>query len=247
MSTLLSSMSQFMPPGMQSPEAVLALTIILAGVIAFFFFTSSATTRTGRSLLITGPCNSGKTTLFLQLRHGTVHSGTVASMQENDDVCQVALGSRAASLRLVDMPGHHSFRHKLEQHLKDADGVVFVVDALEMTPNRTEAAEMLYEILSNPAFYKQRTPLFIACNKMDLEHEAHSPAFITKTLERQLDSMRRTKTAGMGQGRSTTVSAMGRTDKPFAFEGLSNKVTVGKMSALKRDLAAVVTFVGHHY
>ncbi len=34
-------------------------------------------------MLIVGPCDAGKTTLFLQLRDGTTHSGTVASMQEN--------------------------------------------------------------------------------------------------------------------------------------------------------------------
>lgn len=34
-------------------------------------------------MLLVGPCDAGKTTLWLQLRDGTTHHGTVASMQEN--------------------------------------------------------------------------------------------------------------------------------------------------------------------
>lgn len=34
--------------------------------------------------MLVGPCDAGKTTLFLQLRDGTVGMGTVASMQPNE-------------------------------------------------------------------------------------------------------------------------------------------------------------------
>lgn len=36
-------------------------------------------------MLIVGPCDAGKTTLFHQLRDGSTLNGTVASMQENTD------------------------------------------------------------------------------------------------------------------------------------------------------------------
>lgn len=64
-------------------------------------------------MLLVGPCDSGKTTLFLQLRDGSTHFGTVASMREN--VAEgVALagekGGHARPVALVDIPGHPRLR-----------------------------------------------------------------------------------------------------------------------------------------
>ena len=39
----------------------------------------------GNTILLVGPCDAGKTTMFFQLRDGTAHLGTVASMQPNID------------------------------------------------------------------------------------------------------------------------------------------------------------------
>jgi signal recognition particle receptor subunit beta len=144
--------------------------------------------------------------------------------------------------RLQDIPGHHSFRHKLESSLKDAAGIVFVLDAVEITPHKVEAAEMLYELLTNAALAKQRTPLLLACNKADLEEEAHSTEFIRKTLERQLDAMRKTKTAGIGKEASGGV-ALGAADKPFSFQGLRSKVVIVECSAKMGQLDDVKAFI----
>jgi signal recognition particle receptor subunit beta len=38
----------------------------------------------GDAVLLVGPCDAGKTTLFLQLRDRSVHGGTVASMSVNE-------------------------------------------------------------------------------------------------------------------------------------------------------------------
>jgi signal recognition particle receptor subunit beta len=144
--------------------------------------------------------------------------------------------------RLLDIPGHHSFRHKLESSLKDAACIVFVLDAVEITPHKVEAAEMLYELLTNAALSKQRTPLLLACNKADLEEEAHSTEFIRKTLERQLDAMRKTKTAGIGKEASGGV-ALGAADKPFSFQGLRSKVVIVECSAKMGQLDDVKSFI----
>ena len=37
----------------------------------------------GNLVLLVGPCDAGKTTLFHQLTSGSTHQGTVASMQSN--------------------------------------------------------------------------------------------------------------------------------------------------------------------
>ena len=41
-----------------------------------------------------------------------------------------------------------------------------------------QAAEELFEILTNASIARRRVPLLIACNKMDLETQAHSLDFI---------------------------------------------------------------------
>lgn len=193
---------QFLPEDVQrvlaTPEGQIALFLTaVLGVIALLWLLTSRRTQKGSTIVVAGPVNAGKTTLFYQLKDGTVHNGMVASMQENGATCPIKGTTKA--VRLVDIPGHASFRHKLESSVKDACGIVFLVDAVEVTPHRVEAAELLYEILVNSAVQKSRTPILIACNKMDLEMDAHSVDFIRKTLEKQVDSMRKTKTASIGK------------------------------------------------
>ena len=45
--------------------------------------------RKGDTILFLGPAGAGKTTMYLQLRDGTVHNGTVASMAENVSRCML--------------------------------------------------------------------------------------------------------------------------------------------------------------
>jgi hypothetical protein len=124
----------------QPTEVLVAVFVVLSLLLAFLLF--SMLTRTGRKsgslIVLAGPCNSGKTSLFLQLRDGSTHSGTVASMQENSGVVRVlnAKGRPSGTVTLLDVPGHERLRHKLEQHLKEAVAVVFVVDAVDVTPHK---------------------------------------------------------------------------------------------------------------
>ena len=54
-------------------------------------------------------------------------------------------GGKAASVRVVDVPGHPRVRSRFEQYAERACGVVFVVDAVDFLPHKTEVAEQLYE------------------------------------------------------------------------------------------------------
>ncbi|KAF6254014.1 signal recognition particle receptor beta subunit-domain-containing protein [Scenedesmus sp. NREL 46B-D3] len=221
---MLKQIISYLPGDLQrvagTPEGLLALLLTAAvGLLVLLALAGSSKSKKGSSILIAGPMNAGKSTLYYQLADSSQHNGLVASMEQNTGVASVN-GKQA---RLLDIPGHHSFRHKLESSLKEAAGIVFVLDAAEITPHRVEAAEMLYELLTNAALSRQRTPLLLACNKADLEDEAHSTEFIRKTLERQLDAMRKTKTAGIGKEASGGV-ALGAADKPFSFQGLRSKV-----------------------
>lgn len=226
----------------QTPEG-LAIAIILSFLLSLVLLWALSATRKKRSntILLAGPMNSGKSTLFFQLRDGSQHNGLVASMQENSGTCSLPAGKK---FRALDIPGHHSSRHRLEASLKDAAGVVFVVDAVEVSPKRMDAAEMLFEVLTNPLFVKQRLPLLIACNKADLEEEAHSVGHIRKTLEKQLDGLRKSKSAGIGKDAAMQVTALGPVDKAFSFDSsLRSKVLLAECSALASQLTDVHKFI----
>lgn len=64
-----------------TPEGlVLLFATVVAGLFLLLVLAKPAK-RKGRSILLVGPCNAGKTTLFYQLKDGELHHGSVASMQ----------------------------------------------------------------------------------------------------------------------------------------------------------------------
>jgi signal recognition particle receptor subunit beta len=241
----VARLPEALQPLLTSPEGLAVVLLALACLLALLLALSGGGRRRGNTVVIAGPPNSGKTTLFFQLKDGTVHNGVVASM--GDNAAAISLRSNrggAKTATLLDVPGHHSSRHRLEAALPDAAAVVFLVDAVEVTPHRTEAADMLYEVLTHPGVARARIPILIACNKMDLELEAHSVEFIRKTLEKQLDAMRRTRTAAIGKdGGGAAAAPLGPSGKPFSFAGLPNKVTLVEASAKAGRLDAVVDFI----
>ena len=236
-----------LPAELLTPEGLVLVAIIslVVGVLLLRLIVGgTGGSKRGSTVVLAGPPNSGKTTLFFQLKDGSLHNGVVASMGDNAAAVTLrpARGG-AKTAQLLDVPGHHSMRHRLEAVLKDAVAVVFLVDAVEVTPHRTEAADMLYEVLTHPAMQRSRTPILVACNKMDLEMEAHSVDFIRKTLERQLDAMRKTRTAAIGKDAGGGAAPLGPVDKPFSFAGLRNKVVLAEASAKAGRLDDVVAFI----
>ncbi|KAF8063052.1 Srprb [Scenedesmus sp. PABB004] len=228
-----------------TPEGLLAILLSLAlGALCLLALAGGRRQRTGSTILLCGPAGGGKTTLFFTLVDGSTHNGVVASMRENAGTAAIPSprgGTKAA--RLLDVPGHHAFRHRLEAALGEAAGVVFVVDAVDITPHRLEAADALWEVLCHPGVQRRRTPLLVACNKADLDEEAHSVDFIRKTLERQLDAMRRTKTAGIGKDAAGSAAALGPADAPFSFAGLRSRVLLAECSAQEGQLGDVTAFM----
>eukprot|EP00879_Flechtneria_rotunda_P005934 GHRR01006240.1.p1 GENE.GHRR01006240.1~~GHRR01006240.1.p1 ORF type:complete len:271 (+),score=67.33 GHRR01006240.1:329-1141(+) len=244
---LIAYLPQDLQKVAQTPEGLLAIIVTAAvGILCLFLLPVFSSRKKGNTIILAGPVNAGKTTLFLQLRDGTQHNGVVASMQDNAAVCSVSPGKGKASkqVRILDIPGHHSYLQKLGSSLSDAAGVVFLVDAVEITPHRVEAAEMLYELLVNPLLQRRRTAVLIACNKADLDEDAHSIDFIRKTLEKQLDTMRKTKTAAIGKDSGSQVPALGSLNKPFSLQGLPNKVVLAECSAKEGQLDDIKAFIG---
>lgn len=224
-------------------EVQVALLVVLLTVLLLLVVKACGKGSKSNVVLLVGPCNAGKTTLFYALRDGTTHLGTVASMQENEDWCQIknVAGKVVGSVRLVDIPGHPRLRFKSEQYLTDAAAVVLLVDAADITPHKTEAAEELFEVLTHAAVVRRRTPILVACNKMDLETQAHSVDFIRRTLEKQLDTMRKTRLS-LGSD-AAKAAVLGKGDKPLSLASLRNPISTASISADKGEVGEVQAFL----
>lgn len=244
----LQQVLQFLPPELQEkvkqPEILIAVLVVLVTIVLFALSRAFSGGKKGSTVVLVGPCNSGKTTLFYQLKDGSCHNGTVASMQENEGAADIKndKGKVAASVKLLDIPGHERLRHKLDQGLKEASAILFVVDAVDITPHKVEAAEELFEVLTHPSIAKRKVPVLLACNKMDLEAEAHSVEFIRRTIEKQLDSMRKTRTS-LSPEAAAKAAVLGKSDKPFSLAGLRNSITTASISAKTGDIKEVLSFL----
>ncbi|KXZ48414.1 hypothetical protein GPECTOR_28g821 [Gonium pectorale] len=233
-----------LPELLAQPEVQIAILVVAATILLLLVLRIATGRKRGTAVLLVGPCNAGKTTLFYRLKDGTTALGTVASMQENDGYAQVRndKGRVAGQLRILDLPGHPRLRSKMEQYLKDASAVVLVIDSADITPNKTEAAEDLFEVLTHPAIARRRVPVLLACNKADLETQAHSVDFCRRTIEKQLDAMRKTRQA-LGGDAGRALSALGKADKPLSLASLRSPISSASISAEKGEVGEVVSFL----
>lgn len=229
------------------PNMVLVAAAVAAVLVLILVLRLALGGPAGNVVLILGPCDAGKTTLFHQLRDRRTLP-TVASMEPNE--ADVTLKSDKAGgarpVRLVDVPGHPRVRGRFEEYVGRARGVVFLVDSVDFLPRKTEVAEQLYEVLAHAAVQRRRTPVLLACNKADLGTRAHTVDFLRKRLEKEIEALRGTRGAledqsGGGGGAS---NAMGPPGEPFSFEGLAKargvRVTAVSASAVDAGGAAEV-------
>ena len=86
-------------------------------------------------------------------------------------------------------------------------------------------------------------PILLACNKMDLTTQAHSVDFIKRTIEKQLDGMRKTRTALSPETASKVGGALGKADKPLVLGQLRSPISTASISALTGDVAEVHQFL----
>lgn len=82
------------------------------------------------------------------------------------------LGSEVDSLKqipLTDVPGHYNFKAKLrEQFLPGARAIVLVIDSKDKD-RLAEAADILYDVVSDIDLATTGVPVLVVCNKQDLQ------------------------------------------------------------------------------
>ncbi|KAG8733409.1 hypothetical protein FRC12_018894, partial [Ceratobasidium sp. 428] len=180
------------------------------------------------TVLILGPSDAGKTAIHTSLAFGhALPSHT--SIQANETLYTTPTGH---ALRLVDVPGHPRLREQFTDHLADAAGIVFVVDAATVSRNGSAVAEHLHLVLRALATLpasQQTPPLLIQAHKSDLvqkQQQQQSVAIqrVTAVLERELEKRRAAQTGGVG------VEGLGEANEEADSNGLDCTGGVFKFS-----------------
>ena len=234
---------------------VLVVATVLFWLIARLAFGSRRSRGgSGDAVLLCGVCGAGKTSLFQTLRTGAPFLRTVTSMAPNDarfavEGTSATRGVVSKHVRVVDLPGHPRLRAAFDEHAPRARAIVFLVDAVDFTARRREAAERLFEILSDPAVAKRRCPVLVACNKSE-KITAHPVDVVRKRLEKEVDALRQSvkgqlaDSAG-GEAGAGNAARLGREGEPFRFDDatLANKIAFAACSVAENDLQDVKAFL----
>ncbi|GBG70396.1 hypothetical protein CBR_g6524 [Chara braunii] len=219
-------------------------TLSITFLVSLFLLKAAFGGSAGDTIVFLGLCGAGKTSLFSQLRDGSMHNGTVTSMEPNDDrfalFSERKSGRKARPVRFVDLPGHPRLRAKVDEFLPQARGIVFVIDALDFQLRPT--AEFLYEMLTKKIVVSSRMPILIACNKLD-NVSAHSVEFIRRQLEKEIEKLRVTRTSLSDGDASSTEVRLGKEGEVFKFTQVKNKVTFAGIIVANNDIQEVERFV----
>ncbi|KAJ1666902.1 hypothetical protein IW140_003320 [Coemansia sp. RSA 1813] len=213
---------------------------------------------TNNAILITGPTQSGKTSLWYYLRFPTSRNRqsnendgdkttklvsskpslpeTLASMAINTAESDI----HEANALLIDIPGHPKFKFDRDSHLALAKGVLFVVDSSTISQSLRATAEVLYEVLANKHVQEKECPVLLLCNKQD-EPSSLSNVRIKAMLEDEINNLRASRqasTRSLGHNDDDAAADdkaadfLGYDGKKFSFEDLPNPVQFNESSML---------------
>lgn len=206
----------------ESPDgtvyAILIATFIVVLTTVLYLLFGRSQSR-GRSIILVGLTDSGKTLLFSRLSSGK-YVMTHTSIKENRGQHKVKGNQSGKILDLIDLPGHEKLRIRfLEQYKDQARGILFVVDSVNFPREQRDVAEVMYDILSDKRFSKSAVSILVVCNKQDLT-TAKSQSVIKSQLEKEINTLRVTRAAalqGQDGGSTTTAGYVGKKGKDFEF------------------------------
>ncbi|WWD15760.1 hypothetical protein CI109_100182 [Kwoniella shandongensis] len=167
-------------PLLQDPKFVAAAGGLVVLLIFLSLFRSGKKTarRNGpATVLLVGPSDGGKTSLFAKLVqdiYPQTHTSIVPSIttftlpSPYDD-------GQSKQIRLVDLPGHPRLRDEVKKYVNEASAVVFVVDIQGIVRNASGVAEQLPPVLTALTNLSLRLPpsapqpkLLLLAHKTDL-------------------------------------------------------------------------------
>jgi len=200
-------------------------------LLLFYLFTKRRSL--GRDVLITGICDSGKTTILSQLVSGEPGQ-TYTSMNYNRFPLPV---ENKPAVELIDVPGSDRVRGQvIDEFSSSARAVVFVVDSNTVSKQVRDVAEYLHFLLTNKNISSNSPPLLIVCNKQDFGM-AKSSGAVQALLEKEIEKVRMTRSSQLAgtQNESRDSVFLGREGKAFELKDLGCKVDFEEASALELD------------
>ncbi|KAF8485619.1 signal recognition particle receptor beta subunit-domain-containing protein [Gautieria morchelliformis] len=162
----------------------------------------------GNAVMLTGPSDAGKTAIYCSLVYERVLPSHT-SLQTNASLITLPSSEKTPrTVQLLDVPGHPRIRNQFKDHIAEAKGVIFVVDASTIARNGAAVAEHLHHILHALASLPpSHTPpsLVILAHKCDLLATSSSSAALAVSrvrtiLERELENRRASQAGGVGVG-----------------------------------------------
>lgn len=94
---------------------------------------------------------------------------------------------------MTDIPGHYNFRGEIAQKLQSANAIIIILDSQDKA-KYAEAAEILYDVLSDIDIISDQIPILIACNKQDLVFSKNALK-LEKDLTNEIEQIRKVRMA----------------------------------------------------
>nr|QBH73246.1 putative ARL3 [Isotomurus palustris] len=226
-----------------TPYVPVIIAIVLVLLTLVYFFTKKA--KKGRSVLLVGACESGKTELFARIVGGPVVQ-TVTSLVPNE--LEYTPKNGKAELVIKDLPGHDRVRIKFWDSNKVASrGIVCVVDAAGGNKGIRDAADVIYQVLTDSSVLSTRPAILIFANKQDLPM-AKGSKVIRNQLEKELTTLRMTKSASLQstRGKDSGSKVLGRSEEDFDFDHMTQlQIDFAEGCAIKEEnqLSAVFSWL----
>ncbi|WWD01599.1 hypothetical protein V866_008544 [Kwoniella sp. B9012] len=235
-------------PLLQDPKFVAAAggLVVLLIFLSIFRTGKKASRRSGpTTVLLVGPSDSGKTSLFTKLVHET-YIQTHTSIQPS--ITTFPLNSpyengQTKPIKLIDLPGHPRLKDELKKYVKEASAVVFVVDIQALVRNSAAVAEDLAPILVtlsnlNITTQSEPTKLLILAHKTDLLTRSSSGEIpesslttarerVKSILTREMDRLKATRTKSGAGGKIESMGKVAGTSSSGFFVRLFGNASTG--------------------
>lgn len=91
------------------------------------------------------------------------------------------------------MPGHYNFKTALQTEASGAKAIIVLLDSKEKN-KFGEAAEVIYDLLSDIEIVDQQIPILVACNKQDVVF-AKNPLQIEREITNEIEQIRKVRKA----------------------------------------------------
>lgn len=207
-------------PGKKSKKAVKS-TVLLAGPAGSGKTAMLHNVSTRQHSVFgppTEPDDQHSISLPLQLAFGSTVD-TLTSMKPNTIRKKLAGDEQDPSapvVTLVDFPGAATLRAPLLRTAADSGAIVVVLDATTPRNHIVDAADLLYDLFTDPVVSAAAPPVLLAVNKWDLS-TATSMDHIQQQLEVELDRLKTSRAAVGVIGDDTAPMHLGRPNAAFTF------------------------------